>query len=771
MSNITTLLKYSLKTNAVKTLYFDVISKLSNYYYTFGKSTPWPTVTQIDPDTNVITTVSDEDNPPSVSDVYSYELETRNDIQYLKLINPNDVAIVVPRYDWIVGTIYDQYDEYSTDRLSRTGAIQLADARFYVLTDELNVYKCLFNNKNRPSSVKPTGNSPFAFSTSDGYIWKFMYSIPLALKNKFLISKFMPVVTSLNDQFYGKGAIKSYRINNKGKGYIRNTWRVLRVRVIDGGSGYDVGNTILQFDEAPTGGTRATAVVESVDSIGAITSVRIVNKGAGYRVQPTLKITAAQTGAQGAKFLVEYEKTNANGSTDIILTGDGHNELNPFSIKTISIVDRGSFSEIPSGELFAFPAVGVEHGQLPDVDVTFREKTNQPGVYEINTIIINSGGFGYSVPLVYGENVLSPVLSTGGAVLDFNTSTQKNHAKLIPLISGAGEIVAVQITEQGVGYSFADIQIIGYKKFPGVSQPQPISDIRGETYFVEGFRKADITVDFSVGDADSKQSDVELLAVDGSIEVIAVDEPGTGFNSTSVLTVIGDGIGCTCVPVIGANGELSRVVVTNPGKNYTFANVTVTGGGAGAVIRPIISPKGGHGKDAIEELYANTILFNTRLVNEKNQGSPITNDFRQVCIAKDITAYNSEAFFGSPTGSACALIRLEKNDGNANIFAFLNDDDKLFKSTDQSKFVTIVEKNNTEDFYEILVSLNTNYLPGFSDTLVKFIDESTSLTITLNSVVAPTVDKYSGQLLYIDNRVKFVSNAEQTVTVNTLITL
>lgn len=781
MSNVTTLLKYSLKTNSAKTLYSDIISKLSNYYYVFGRTKAWPTVQIVSPSTNAVTPVSNDTIPPSVSDTYSYELETRRDIQYVKIINPQDVCLLANRYDWTLGKIYDQYDEYSEDRLAYSGATQLAFAQFYVLTDELNVYKCLYNNKDNPSSVKPTGTSPYAFTTADGYIWKFLYSVPLSLRNKFLQPKYIPIVTSLNDQFYSSGAIKSYRIDEKGSGYIKNTWKVKSVRVLTGGSGYTTG-TVLQFTDAPTGGTSATAVVASVGTpVGNIISVNVTQQGSGYIIQPTLSIVSAPAGAQGATFLVEYEKTNANGTTEVIITGDGYNEANPYSIKSISITNRGSFASVPSGALFAYPSPKVSYGQVPDIDVTFRSKSGFPGTYEIDTVTLNFGGFGYDEPLIYRTvdaggnlvgNLLSPQLEDGGAILNLNTATQKNHAKAIPIIS-SGQITALQITEPGIGYSYATVNVVGTKLFTpevGVNLVQEMSEDPNSPWYVAEFKKASIAVNFSIGDVDSKQSNVELLAVNGSIEVIEVDQGGLGFSSTSTLTVIGDGTGCTCTPVV-VNGQLSKVIVTNPGSDYTFASVVANGGGVGAVIRPIISPRGGHGKDVIEELYASTLMLTTRLVGEKNQGIDITNDFRQVSIIKDLEKYTDESYFTSPIGTASAILRFEKTDDNATVFALINQDDALYLAINTNKYVTVLEKRTTAAYYELLVSLDTNYLPVSNDTMIKVADSSLTYNITVNGVVTPTIDKYSGQMLYIDNRTPFVSNDEQTVVVNTLINL
>ena len=66
--------------------------------------------------------------------------------------------------------------------------------------------------------------------------------------------------------------------------------QVVAVRVTDGGTLYDIANTVA-FDAAPAGGVTATGTLVVVG--GAITAVAITNPGAGYLVAPTATITTA----------------------------------------------------------------------------------------------------------------------------------------------------------------------------------------------------------------------------------------------------------------------------------------------------------------------------------------------------------------------------------------------------------------------------------------------------------------------------------------------
>lgn len=139
------------------------------YYIVLSKSSAWP----------------DDNNPPEPDSTQHFADHTFYDEMIGgKLVRPNDVSFVVNRYNWTSGEVYAQYDHADPD---------LHTKRFYVITDELNVYKCLFNNNGGPSTERPSGYSLSTFSTTDGYIWKYMYSVDNDRAEKFLTRDHIPV--------------------------------------------------------------------------------------------------------------------------------------------------------------------------------------------------------------------------------------------------------------------------------------------------------------------------------------------------------------------------------------------------------------------------------------------------------------------------------------------------------------------------------------------------------------------------------------------------
>lgn len=774
MANVTTLLKYSLKTNIVKSIFFEIVSKVSRYYYTFGRTTAWPTVTAYNSD-NIEYVVSSEEDPPAVSDAYPAELAVRRDMIYMKNIDANDAAIVIRRVNWAPGVVYDMFDDYTSSRPSYNGAQSIDQALFYVLTDEYNVYKCLYNNSNGLSVNKPVGTSTEPFIAGDGYIWKFMYTIPLALRNKFLTTSYMPVTTALTNQFYSNGSIVSYAIENRGSKYIKNAWGVKNFVILDGGIGYAPGDITIVFPASTNAGITATAEVSAIGDLGNIADIAITQSGTGYEIQPepTILVAPSSSGS-GFKYIVEYQKDNS-AYTELKVTGDGYNELNPYSLKSITITDRGVFTSAPAGDLFTFPSPQLRYGRRPVVDVTFRQIDGSSS-YEVDTINVVDQGYGYTEKLVFGQNVFAGMLTTDNSGFDceLDEAAQKNEAIVIPLINSSGEIEAIQVVQPGVGYTYASVEVIGKKTVlmvpedPNSGNLVDISSDPSDYGYTEGFIKGQVALNFGIGDIETKQSNVELLAVDGAIPVIAVDNDGNGYPSSTTITIIGDGTGCTCEPVI-EQGHIKAVYVTNPGSGYTYANAVITPlnqGSSAAIVRPIISPKGGHGRDAVAELYAKTIQLVTKLSGEFNQGVPIENDYRQVSIIKNPKEYGSQAYYRKASASTCALFQCDINSVNTVTYNTLEVDDTLYFSA--NKTFTLVEKRIIDNKYYLVAQVNDNYVPPGGSTIYKLVDGN-AYNMSISIVTQPEINKFSGEMLYIDNRLKFSSTTEQTVVVSTLI--
>ena len=139
-------------------------------------------------------------------------------------------------------------------------------------------------------------------------------------------------------------------------------------------------------------------------------------------------------------------------------------------------------------------------------------------------------------------------------------------------------------------------------------------------------------------------------------EVIKVVDGGTGYGAATV-NILGDGTGATAVATC-SGGKVVDIQIVESGTGYTWTDVQITGntGSSGATARAIMSPLGGHGSNAIDELNANSIVFYTSISRDKNQGIEINNDYRKVGLVRNFKQFGSNRRFIDDIGSGCVLV-------------------------------------------------------------------------------------------------------------------
>jgi hypothetical protein len=175
-----------------------------------------------------------------------------------KRITTADVTHAVPRHDWTSGTVYTYYDDADTNLIESDS--------FFVITEDYNVYKCLWNAGGAASTTKPTGVSTSPFTTADGYIWKYMYTVTTAKALKFLTNDYIPVQQLETDDGTDQWDVQAAAVDGG----------VHVVRVTSGGSAYGSAPAVTITGD----GTGATA--NSTITAGAVTAVTITNAGTGY---------------------------------------------------------------------------------------------------------------------------------------------------------------------------------------------------------------------------------------------------------------------------------------------------------------------------------------------------------------------------------------------------------------------------------------------------------------------------------------------------------
>lgn len=201
---------------------------------------------------------NDNSPPTPVNSTANVEYTPWRDMYAVKRITTSDVTHAIPRYDWTSGTVYDQYDDQDTNLIESDD--------FYVMTEDYNVYKCLFNASAAASTTKPTGVSTSPFTAADGYIWKYMYTVTTAKALKFLTNDYIPVQTLTSDGGEDQWDVQTAAVDGG----------IHVIKVTAGGSGYATAPAVTITGD----GTGATA--NSTITANVVTAVTITAAGTGY---------------------------------------------------------------------------------------------------------------------------------------------------------------------------------------------------------------------------------------------------------------------------------------------------------------------------------------------------------------------------------------------------------------------------------------------------------------------------------------------------------
>jgi hypothetical protein len=240
---------------------------------------------------------------PSSDTVFGAPLDSKLDERYaregmtaIKKIAASDVSNVIPRYNWVSGTIYSDYDD-SVEALSTR--------QYYVVTDELNVYKCIKAGSDavaaslRASTVKPTGTSPYVNPESgDGYIWKYMFTLSGTQASKFLTGSYIPVQTLTVDDGSLQWDVQQAALDGS----------IHRIKVVNGGTVYSNPTITIVGD----GSTQATAIATVVG--GVITAITVTNIGLGYT---QAKVVITDNNGTGAEARAIMSPTGGHGSDPV----------------------------------------------------------------------------------------------------------------------------------------------------------------------------------------------------------------------------------------------------------------------------------------------------------------------------------------------------------------------------------------------------------------------------------------------------------------------
>ena len=284
-------------------------------------------------------------------------------------------------------------------------------------------------------------------------------------------------------------------------------------------------------------------------------------------------------------------------------------------------------------------------------------------------------------------------------------------------------------------------------------------------------------------------STVSSAAVDGAIDIIRIKTPGSGGadGTHTNIDIRGDGSGGKCSVTV-AGGVVTAVTVTTAGTGYTFgtvSNAQIVAAGAtslsGAELDVIIPPKGGHGKNAVEELGGFYVMLNTSLEGTESGNSgdvTVANDFRKITLIRDPLSSGSAATATTLRGTKAINIT-----GVSGSFVV---DEKITQAT-TGAVGKVVEWDSSNNILYYIQTRHTDEGIDSNGNQTAFSGTNavtgaggatgtpTTSTSTINNVSftsgysASEIDADSGDILYIENRAPITRAADQTENIKLVI--
>lgn len=301
-------------------------------------------------------------------------------------------------------------------------------------------------------------------------------------------------------------------------------------------------------------------------------------------------------------------------------------------------------------------------------------------------------------------------------------------------------------------------------------------------------------------------------ASSGQLKIVTITNRGVGLGTANRtytrVPIKGDGSGAEATVVINNDSKVESVTISKGGSGYTYGTVdlvsgNVPTGSTSPIFNVIIPPHGGHGADIYRELGAYNVLVYSRIENDTENPDFITgNQIARVGIVENPQSFGSSTTLTLDKASAAYAVKLT---GIGYSTATFTADSTVTQtigvgstavgrviSYDQTTGVLKYWQDKSLVGFNTDGSLKTNPTYGFqlnrftatpsTGGSVNIIGGSATLGIDTNftgistqinnrtyylgqsftnGVSNPEVKKYSGNIIYVDNRPSITRSINQ----------
>jgi len=302
----------------------------------------------------------------------------------------------------------------------------------------------------------------------------------------------------------------------------------------------------------------------------------------------------------------------------------------------------------------------------------------------------------------------------------------------------------------------------------------------------------------------------------GQIKICTIRDKGLGLGVPGVISnvpIVGDGFGAKASITIGNDSRVSSIQVTDGGSGYTFASIDWKFLKISSEREPrfdvIIPPQGGHGFDIYRELGAYYVLIYSRYENDANNSDFIIgNKISRIGIVENPIEFGTNSLLNSYSASGVFALKLKGVSPNEDDFENTTFSPNSFITqtvgagkTAVGRVVSYDQETGVLKYWQDRSIVGFNYDgtenkdPQYGLTLHRFSaspDEEGSIKILggskeleidisfgtpqdkkssinninlgqsfISGISNPEVEKYTGNIIYVDNRPSILRTINQ----------
>ena len=302
----------------------------------------------------------------------------------------------------------------------------------------------------------------------------------------------------------------------------------------------------------------------------------------------------------------------------------------------------------------------------------------------------------------------------------------------------------------------------------------------------------------------------------GQLKIVTIKNRGAGVGTANKtytqVPIKGDGSGGEATVTVNNDAKVESVTISNGGSGYTFGTLDLSDKGVTGTTAPIfdviIPPQGGHGADIYRELGAYNVLLYSRIENDTDNPDFFTgNQIARVGVVESPKAYGSTSNLTADKASAVYALKLAvagyssvvytpddqitqtigvgstafgrviAYDQNTGVLKYWQDKFHCGFNTDGTKNTSPTYGFTMERFTSDTGSGGSFNIIGGSATLAIQTTFGSSANPGINTVInsrtynlgqsfikgvsQPEVKKYSGNIIYVDNRPSITRSSNQ----------